>query len=326
MNPTNERSLSLMPDSLAAFCKAAGDELRLLILRVLSNDSFGVLELAHIFAMGQSSISHHLKVLATAGLVATRREGNAIFYRRALTVPQQPLFELHSALLQEIDALSIEQPLQQRIHAVHQHRAMTSQEFFAKVGQEFAGRQDLIASLPQFSDSLLTLLDTLSFPATAEVLEVGPGDGGLLPALAQRFHRVRAIDNSPPMLELAQSLCQAQQLKNVELILADALKDPIAPAHCVIVNMVLHHFAAPAEALKQLARLVKPQGSLIISELCSHDQDWAKQACGDLWLGFDQEELATWANAAGLIPSDSVYLGLKNGFQIQLRHFAKPDS
>ena len=90
--------------------------------------------------------------------------------------------------------------------------------------------------------------------------------------------------------------------------------------------MVLHHFAEPADALCQLARLLKPGGSLLITELCRHDQDWAKQACGDLWLGFDQDELALWANAAGLIPSESLYLGLKNGFQIQLRHFAKPDS
>ncbi len=71
-------------DALAAFCKAAGEPLRLNILRALSNDSFGVLELAHIFATGQSGISHHLKVLTQAGLVTSRREGNAIFYRRSL--------------------------------------------------------------------------------------------------------------------------------------------------------------------------------------------------------------------------------------------------
>ena len=58
-------------DALAALCKASGDALRLNILRALANDSFGVLELAQIFATGQSGISHHLKVLAQAGLVAT---------------------------------------------------------------------------------------------------------------------------------------------------------------------------------------------------------------------------------------------------------------
>ena len=43
-------------------------------------------------------------------------------------------------------------------------------------------------------------------------------------------------------------------------------------------------------------------------------------------VGFDQEDLARWADAAGLTPGESLYVGLKNGFQIQVRHFAKPDA
>ncbi len=88
--------------------------------------------------------------------------------------------------------------------------------------------------------------------------------------------------------------------------------------------MVLHHLAAPGEALKQLARLVKAGGSLLVTELCSHNQSWAREACGDLWLGFEQDDLARWADAAGLTPGESLYIGLKNGFQIQVRSFARP--
>jgi ArsR family transcriptional regulator len=87
--------------------------------------------------------------------------------------------------------------------------------------------------------------------------------------------------------------------------------------------MVLHHFAAPAEAMHQLAALLNPGGSLLITELCSHDQNWAREACGDLWLGFEQDDLSRWAAAAGLLPGESLYAGLKNGFQIQLRHFCQ---
>lgn len=317
--------VGISEETLASFCKAAGDALRLNILRALSNDSFGVLELAHIFSTGQSGISHHLKVLAQAGLVATRREGNAIFYRRALAKNDSLVRDLHRTLLAEVDKLELPSAVQQRITYVHEQRAQASQEFFAKMADEFPSRQDLIAGLPQFRDSLLALLDSLGLAANADVLEIGPGDGGFLPELAKRFQHVRALDNSAHMLQLAQQLCQQQGLTNVHLQLADALHDDIAPADCVVVNMVLHHFAAPAQALQQLARLVHNGGSLLITELCRHDQSWATATCGDLWLGFDQEELAQWANAAGLIPSESLYLGLKNGFQIQLRHFAKPN-
>ncbi len=308
-------------EELASLCKAGGDPLRLNVLRALSNDSFGVLELAQIFAIGQSGMSHHLKVLAQAGLVASRREGNAIFYRRAL-----PVGALHTALLEESDGLRLPLDIRERIAAVHTQRAAASRDYFARAADKFQAQQDLIAGLPQYRDSVLALLDALAFAPSATALEVGPGDGGFLPELARRFTQVTALDNSEAMLELARQRCEQEQLDNVELKLADALEDDVAAADCVVVNMVLHHFAAPAEALKQLARLVKAGGSLLITELCSHDQSWAKEACGDLWLGFEQDELARWANAAGLTPDESLYIGLKNGFQIQVRHFAKPDA
>ena len=64
-------------DHLAGFLKAAGDPLRLQVLQVLGQNSFGVLELCDIMAMKQSGMSHHLKVLAQGGLVEKRREGNS---------------------------------------------------------------------------------------------------------------------------------------------------------------------------------------------------------------------------------------------------------
>jgi 2-polyprenyl-3-methyl-5-hydroxy-6-metoxy-1,4-benzoquinol methylase len=311
-------------DTLATLCKASGDALRLNILRALANNSFGVLELAQIFATGQSGISHHLKVLSQAGLVATRREGNAIFYRRALIQGDLPGSRLQAALLDEVDLLVLPEDVQQRINAVHKQREAASQDFFARSAASFQAQQDLIAGLPQYRDSVLALLDSLGFDTHASALEIGPGDGGFLPELARRFKHVLALDNSPAMLELARQRCTQDGLTNVDLQLADALHDDYSAADCVVLNMVLHHLAAPAEALKQLASRVKPGGSLLITELCSHNQSWAREACGDLWLGFEQDDLARWAKAAGLTPGESLYIGLRNGFQIQVRHFANP--
>ncbi|RYZ84355.1 MAG: ArsR family transcriptional regulator, partial [Moraxellaceae bacterium] len=62
--PTDSSAVSL-PNLL----KAAGDSFRLDVLRVLAQDSFGVLELCRIFSAKQSGMSHHLKVLTNAGLV-----------------------------------------------------------------------------------------------------------------------------------------------------------------------------------------------------------------------------------------------------------------
>jgi len=317
------QSIPEQREALAALCKASGDALRLNVLRALANDSFGVLELAQIFDIGQSGMSHHLKVLAQAELVATRREGNAIFYRRALPDGLRLGGRLHAALLDEVDDLVLPPDVQARIAQVQQRRAATSQDFFLRVEEKFRAQQDLIAGLPQYRESLLALLDKLHFDPAASALEVGPGDGGFLPDLARRFAQVTALDNSPTMLELARQVCQREGLDNVHLQLADALGATDVSADCVVLNMVLHHFSDPALALNQLAKRVKAGGSLLVTELCSHDQGWARDACGDLWLGFEQDDLARWANAAGLAHGDSLYVGLRNGFQIQVRHFQR---
>ena len=197
-------------DELSALCKAGGDPLRLNVLRALANESFGVLELTQIFATGQSGMSHHLKVLSQARLVATRREGNAIFYRRALPHTEQLGGTLHAALLEEVDNLTLPAEVQARISAVHGQRAAASQDFFSRIAEKFRAQQDLIAGLPQYRDSVLTLLDKLSFSPAATALEVGPGDGSFLPDLARRFQQVTALDNSPVMLELARQVCERE--------------------------------------------------------------------------------------------------------------------
>ncbi|MBL4723171.1 MAG: winged helix-turn-helix transcriptional regulator, partial [Alcanivorax sp.] len=91
-------------DGLAAFLKAAGDPLRLEVLQVLGQNSFGVLELCEIMAIKQSGMSHHLKVLAQGGLVERRREGNSIFYRRRLPPSDAATGPLQSALFERLDA------------------------------------------------------------------------------------------------------------------------------------------------------------------------------------------------------------------------------
>ena len=64
--------------------------------------------------------------------------------------------------------------------------------------EKFRAQQDLIAGLPQYRDSLLALLDNLSFGPEASALEVGPGDGGFLPDLARRFNQVTARTTARP--------------------------------------------------------------------------------------------------------------------------------
>ncbi|MFT6791361.1 MAG: hypothetical protein ACJA04_000563, partial [Cellvibrionaceae bacterium] len=64
-------------------------------------------------------------------------------------------------------------------------------------------------------------------------------------------------------------------------------------------------------------------GIAIITELCRHDQDWVKTSCGDLWMGFEPDELQAYAASCDLKNENSHYFALRNGFQIQLQQFVK---
>ena len=105
--PNAKDAPAALATELASFCKACADPLRLQVLRVLREDSFGVSELCSIFDIRQPALSHHLKVLAGASLVATRREGNSIFYRRAQLGQQPELDNLQSAIFQAADQIEL---------------------------------------------------------------------------------------------------------------------------------------------------------------------------------------------------------------------------
>lgn len=312
-------------DPLAQLLKAAGDDLRLSILQALARDSYGVLELAQVFEIGQSGMSHHLKVLANAGLVTTRREGNSIFYRRANYAPEDPFAGLKRELFRQIDTAPPAPPLV-HLDRVWRDRSEASRRFFLENANKFREQQDLIAGFEVYGHQVAELLALSPQRACERALEVGPGAGEFLPVLSARFARVLALDNSPEMLAQARQLAEQAVLGNIEFIEGDTgyLRQQPAAFDCAVANMVLHHTPSPASLLADIGFSLKPGGVLLLTELCRHDQSWTRDACGDLWLGFDPEDLQNWAETAGLQEGQSVYFALRNGFQIQVRQFIKP--
>lgn len=316
-------------ERLAQLSKAAGDELRLGILQLLGQGAFGVLELCEVFAIKQSSMSHHLKVLAQAGLVSTQREGNSIFYRRPLIANQNQVSGWQQALFATLD----EMPEGYSEHAVARvmtERALACQEFFAKHAHELKEKQDLIAAHEQYGSALTKLLSSLQaakqINANSEALEIGPGEGLFLSDLAQNFKRVTALDIAPAMLEQSQKKVAELNLSNVRCLLGDTsklLEQEQQQYEFITANMVLHHVPSPRHIFQDVSKLLAPGGTFLVTDLCRHEQSWAKESCGDLWLGFEIEDLTQWAADAGLNEGQSQFLGLRNGFQIQFRLFDK---
>ncbi|MDA8782135.1 metalloregulator ArsR/SmtB family transcription factor [Porticoccaceae bacterium] len=318
-----EQPETLDTAAITALCKAAGDPLRMQVLKVLQQNAYGVLELCQVFDIRQSAMSHHLKILANAGLVATRREGTTIFYRRNPRNGKAELQQLQQTLFTSIDKADLDSALEEHLKQINAERAAASVEFFNRNVSRFEENQDLIASWADYGDSVESFLDS-SIEATGTAIEVGPGYGQFLSKLSASFKQVVALDNSAEMLEQCQSRANQQGLENIEFILGDTTvaEQRGLKADCLSLNMVLHHNPAPAEIIAHCASLLLPQGLLLVTDLCAHDQEWVKESCGDFWLGFEPEELTHWANLAGLVEGNSLYLTQRNGFRIQLRQFS----
>lgn len=76
-------------ESAANFLKAISHEGRLMILCHLTTGEKMVTELEDLLSLRQSAMSQQLSRLRLEGLVKTRREGKAIYYRLADDRPQQ---------------------------------------------------------------------------------------------------------------------------------------------------------------------------------------------------------------------------------------------
>lgn len=303
--------------SLAALFKALGDPLRMQVMRLLKGDSLSVSELCEVFELRQSALSHHLKVLVEAGLLVRRREGTAIFYRRGLAVT--PHIKLLDTVFNSIDAQPLSAGLKVALARVQQQREHNSLAFFRNNHARFREQQELIASWEDYSQAALHLLDLSNAPGGYPIIEIGPGDGRLLPLLAQRADTVVALDNAPEMLEGART--HAAHVRNIDFILGDttSLASGSARYGAAVMNMVLHHTPKPQQVLAEAGCALAVGGVLIISELVAHDQAWAREHCGDLWLGFDPDEITAWAQAAGLESRAQLFITQRNGFQIQVR-------
>jgi ArsR family transcriptional regulator len=88
----------------------------------------------------------------------------------------------------------------------------------------------------------------------------------------------------------------------VELRRGEAAALPLADGEvdAAFAHMVLHYLPSPAEALREMARVVKPGGIVVAVDFVAHEHEWMRQELGVTWLGFDLGEVGTWFGEAGL--------------------------
>lgn len=106
------------------------------------------------------------------------------------------------------------------------------------------------------------LLETLNLPTAGRLLDIGGGTGRVAVQLAPYVDQVVLLDETAAMLQQAQTkglCCPA---------VAQAERLPFAgnSFERVLVVDALHHFAHQRQALREMARVLRPGGRLVVEE------------------------------------------------------------
>ncbi len=271
-------------EQLTGIFRLLSDETRLRILAALQDNELAVGELQKILGLGQSTLSTQLGLMKDQGLVASRKEGQKVYYR----IPRdfQPeasapllanvLDSLHTAKWYARDQRSLQNALRER--------AESSRQFFNKLANQ---------NLPAPGQTWKALsLGLLKLIRGKRIVDLGCGHGRLTSLLAQGDNAVTGVDNSEEQIRLAREL--HGQGASAPVFLHAGMEDTGLSANSfdlVVLSQSLHHAAKPFEVLAEAHRLLTPGGLLLILDLLQHEEEWMHDRFGDFWLGFSLEEL-----------------------------------
>ena len=272
--------------------KVFADATRVRLLALLEQEELTVAELSAITTLAQPRVSTHLARLKEAGLVRDRRSGVSAYYRfddAALDPAQRALWH---ALSTGSDDPLLRQDAE-RVAAVMASRA-ADQNWADSVAGDMERHYSPGRTWEAMARSALPLLET------GDVLDIASGDGVLAELLAPHAQRYVCIDTSARVVAAASE--RLRKLPNVEVLEGDMHKLPFADGSfdLVVLMHALTYSSHPAKAVAECARVLRPQGRLMLCSLARHEHKVAVEAYGHVNLGFTGKELRKFVEKAGL--------------------------
>jgi ubiquinone/menaquinone biosynthesis C-methylase UbiE/DNA-binding transcriptional ArsR family regulator len=290
--------MALSSDVVLDVLRAIGEETRLRIVALLQHGELTVTDLTDILGQSQPRISRHLKLLADAGVVDKHREGTWAFFE---LVGEGPIAELVAELLSRVadhdpvTAIDLD-----RLEIVRGRRAAAAQEYFAGVADHWDEERSLHAP-----DAIVesAVLDIAGEQAYRSVLDLGTGTGRMLQLLAKDgVERAVGIDNSHSMLAVARANLERAEVRRVDLRQGDVYSPPLEHGtfDLVVIHQVLHFLDDPARAVREAARLLSPDGRLLIIDFAPHSLEFLRNEHAHRRLGFRTDTVSGWLGQAGL--------------------------
>ena len=280
-------------EDLLAQLRAAAEPTRLRLLALCARGAFCVSDFCIVLGQSQPRLSRHLKLLVEAGLLERLPEGANAYFQvpAAAGIVHQLLARLPEDDLQ----LAADRRQAARLAA---ERARIASDAFRRHGADWDEMRALELPAEAIEAALLAALPQRA----GRLLDIGTGTGRLLELLAPRVESGLGIDASRDMLALARarlaerglgSHCAVRQADMYRLPLPDAAFD------VVTLQMVLHYAEDPAAALVEAARVLRPDGLLLVVDLAAHDRAALLDHQAHRWPGFDDAEIAGWLGPAG---------------------------
>ena len=282
---------------LADRFQALADPTRLRILALLRLMELSVGELAQVLGQSQPRVSRHLKILSDAGVVERRKEGSWVFLTLTDAERMPPMFELidgwaDSATQSLFAADAV------RTETIRADRADAASRYFAGHAEVW----DQIRSLHVAESEVERAIDrTLGRRALGRLVDIGTGTGRMIELFGPRSSQSVGIDRSSEMLRLSrvklESAGIASSLRQGDMY---ALPLPDQSADSVIIHQVLHYAHSPATAIAEAARVLAPEGTLVVVDFAAHDREELRERDAHIRLGFDDEVMGGWFASAGL--------------------------
>lgn len=285
-------------EKLVAMLRAAGEPTRLRIVLLLARGELTVSELVNILGQSQPRVSRHLRLLTDAGLAQRIPEGSNVYYRLITVNTSKKLSSLIARSVSEEDPVVRRDLL--RLEEIKQSRRKAIQEFFDQVSNDW----ERIRSL-QLSESEVEaeILEAAGAGPIGLLVDVGVGTGRILEILSDRVEQGIGIDINRMMLNIARINLEQAGILNCTVREADVTAIPIADASAdlVTVHQVLHYLSNPEAAIRECSRILRSDGQLIIVDFAPHQMDDLRESFAHQRLGFSDDEMAEWIDAAGLV-------------------------
>ena len=276
-----------MSDDIYGRLSILSDATRVRMLRLLEREELGVSELARIVQAPQSRVSRHLGTLHKEGWVERRSEGTANFYRKAKGATNG---------LWELVRDRVEYPEDdRRMEAILALRETDSEGFFGKLGEKWdAVRRDM------YGDHYLLPTLLALVPGELVVADLGCGTGGTLVELAPHVARVIGVDREEAMLEVAERRVEGADNVDIRRGLLDDLPLDDDEVDAALCTLVLHHVKELEPVFAEMARVVRPDGRVVVLDMVRHGRDEYRRTMGHVHLGFEREDVEALAAPARL--------------------------